>query len=127
MKLYHPRVSTYWWLFQWPYLKFILREVSSIFVAFFVVITLLQLDALRRGPEAWAEFQKWLQTPLLLALNTVSFLFVVLHTVTWFYAAPRAMVVRVRGKRVPELLITGPHYVAWLVLSGVVAWFVLGG
>ena len=127
MKLYHPRVSTYWWLFQRSYLKFILREISSVFVAFFVVIILLQLRALSRGPEAWAEFQKCLQTPLLLTLNTVSFLFLVLHTVTWFYAAPRAMVVRVRGKRVPELLITGPHYVAWLVLSGVVAWFVLGG
>ena len=30
---YHTRVSTYWWLKRWAYLKFILREASSVFVA----------------------------------------------------------------------------------------------
>src|SRR5438132_766531 len=40
---YHPRwyrtrVSTWWWLARWPYLKFILREISSVFVAWFVVV-----------------------------------------------------------------------------------------
>jgi len=127
MKLYRPRVSTYWWLFQRSYLKFILREISSVFVAWTVILILAQLYALSQGPQAWADLQQCLQTPALLAVNAVTFVFVVFHTVTWFYAAPRAMVVRVRGKRIPEFLIAGPHYVAWLVLSAVVAWLILGG
>ena len=127
MKLYRPRVSTYWWLFQRSYLKFILRELSSVPVAFFVVITLLQIRALSAGAQAWAQFQEWLRTPLLLALDAIAFLFVVFHVVTWFNAAPRAMIIRVRGKRVPEILIAAPHYVVLLVASGFVAWLLLGG
>jgi fumarate reductase subunit C len=124
---YRPRVSTYWWLWQWGYLKFILRELSSVLVAYFVVLILLQLRALSHGPEAYAAFQAWLKTPLVIALNGVALLFVLFHTVTWFNLAPRAMAVRLRGKRVPDLLIVGANYVAWLVVSVAVAWLILRG
>ena len=124
---YRPRVSTYWWLWRWPYLKFILRELSSVWVAYFVVLLLLQLRALSHGPEAYAAFQAWLQAPHVIALNVVSLLFVLFHTITWFNLAPRAMVVRVRGKRVPDLLIAASNYAAWLVVSVAVAWLILRG
>ena len=42
---FRKRVSTYWWLEQWAYLKFVLRELSSIFVAGFIVIVLLWIRA----------------------------------------------------------------------------------
>jgi len=124
---FHKRVSTYWWLWQPSYLKFILRELSSVPVAYFVVMLLLQLQALSQGPEAYAEFQEWLNTPWLIAVNVVTFFFVLFHTITWFNLAPRAMVVRVRGKRVPDLLIAASNYAAWLVVSAVVTWLILGG
>jgi fumarate reductase subunit C len=124
---YRPRMSTYWWLWRWTYLKFILRELSSVFVAYFVVLILLQLWALSDGPEAYAAFQAWLKTPGIIVLNVASLLFVLFHTITWFNLAPRAMVVRVRGKRMPDLLIAGSNYVAWLVVSVAVAWLILRG
>jgi fumarate reductase subunit C len=124
---YRARVSTYWWLKQWVYLKFVLRELTSVFVALFVVTTLMQLRAFSRGPQAYENFQKWLQNPFVIALNVVSFLFVLYHSVTWLSLAPRAMAVRIRGKRVPDLLISGANYAAWLVISAVVAWFLLWG
>src|SRR5215472_1696895 len=52
-KGYRVRVSTYWWLGRWAYLKFILREISSVFVAWFIVETLLQISALIDGPAAY--------------------------------------------------------------------------
>jgi succinate dehydrogenase subunit C len=124
---YRPRVSTYWWLWRWAYLKFILRELSSIFIAYFVVLTLLLLRALGHGPEAYTAFQEWLTTPWVIALNTVSLFFVLFHTITWFNLAPRAMVVRVRGQRMPDLFVAGANYVAWLVVSVAVAWWILRG
>ena len=126
-KSYHPPVSTYWWLTRWVYLKFILRESSAVFVAWTVILTLLQIRALARGPADYAEFQNWLRSPLLLALNAVSLLFVVFHAVTWFNLAPKAMVVRVRGKRLPNLAISAPNYAAWAVLSAAIAWILLRG
>ena len=127
---YHPRwyrtrVSTYWWLRKWYYLKFVLRELSSIFIAYFVVITLLQLHRLSLGPETYARFEERMKNPLMIALNAISFLFVLFHTITWFNLAPRAMVVRLGGKRVPDTLIAGSNYVLWLVISAGVAWFIL--
>ena len=129
---YHPRwfrtrVSTYWWLGQRPYFKFVLRELTSIFVAFFVVLTLFEISAVSRGPQAYAEFQDWMKKPLVVALDAVSLAFVLFHSVTWLNLAPRAMALRVRGKRVPEPLITAANYTAWLAISGTVAWILLGG
>jgi fumarate reductase subunit C len=122
---YRERVSVYWWLGQWQYLKFILRELSSVPVAIFVVITLFQLRALLSGPAAYARFEHWLRTPGAIVLNVISFFFVLLHTVTWFNLAPRAIAIRMRGKRLPDLLVAAPNYALWLVVSVVVAWFIL--
>src|SRR5260370_7437638 len=72
---YRKRVSTYWWLQRWEDLRFVLREVSSVFVAFFVVTTLLQLYAFSRGPEASAHFQTALNNPSVIAFNAFPFSF----------------------------------------------------
>jgi len=127
---YHPRwyrrrVSTYWWVGQRQYRKFILRELSSVFVAVFVVITLLQLRALRAGPEAYARFQHRMQGPALMVLCAISLFFVVFHTITWFNLAPRALALRIRGRRLPDFLVAAPNYIIWLVVSAAVTWAVL--
>jgi fumarate reductase subunit C len=63
-----------------------------------------------------------MRSPAFLALNTVALAFVLFHSVTWFNLAPKAMVVRLGGRRVPDALIAGANYAAWLVLSaGVLA------
>jgi fumarate reductase subunit C len=124
---YRPRVSTYWWIWRWAYLKFILRELSSVFVAYFVVLTLFLLRALGRGPEAYARFEERLKAPILIALSALAFFFVLFHALTWFHLAPKAMALRMRGKRVPDFLIVLPNYVAWLGISAVVAWLLLRG
>jgi fumarate reductase subunit C len=122
---YRPRVSVYWWLGQWQYLRFILRELSSVFVGLVVVMTLLQLRALRNGPEAYARFQQHLRSPGVVVVSMLSLIFVLFHTVTWFNLAPRAMAVRMHGKRIPEWWIAAPNYVVWIAASGVVSWLVL--
>ena len=126
-KCYHPRVSSYWWLARWAYLKFILREIISVFVAWIVVLTMLQIRALSRGPAEYSEFRQWLANPLVLALNVISFVFVVFHAVTWFNLAPQAMVVTMRGKRLPGLAIAVSNYGAWAIVSALVAWIILRG
>jgi fumarate reductase subunit C len=122
---YRTRVSTYWWLGRWRYLKFILREVSSVFVAWTVFVILRQVSTLIRGPEAYAHWNAWLRHPLVIVLNVVSFFFLIFHAVTWFNLAPKAMAIRFGGRRLPGVFIAAPNYAAWLVISAVVAWIVL--
>ena len=122
---YRPKVSVYWWMGEWHYLKFILRELSSVFVAIVVIETLLLVRALRNGPDAYAHYVHCMQNPLILLLNVVSFFFVVFHTITWFNLAPSAMPVRLGGKRLPDALVAAPSYGAWIVISAVVSAVVL--
>jgi fumarate reductase subunit C len=124
---FRKRVSTYWWLERWAYLKFVLRELSSIPVAGFIVMVILRIRAVSRGPEAYEAFQSCLRKPVVLTLSVIGLLFVVLHTVTWFSLTPRAMTVRVGGKRLPELFVIAVNYAGWLFASGFIAWILLRG
>jgi fumarate reductase subunit C len=128
---FHPRWhrqrrSTWWWMKRGSYLLFILREMSSLFVAWFVVFFLLLIHALGHGPAYYAEFLDWARSPLVIALNAVSLAFVVLHAITWFNLAPSALAVRFQGKRVPGTWIAASNYAAWAVATAVAAWVILG-
>ena len=119
---YHPRwhrtrVSTYWWLERGSYFLFILRELSSLAVAWFIVYLLALIAAVSRGDVAYQHVLDWSRTPFALFMNFVCFAFVILHAITWFNLAPQAMVVKVAGKRVPGFLIAGSNYGAWVVVS----------
>ena len=124
---YRPRVSMWWWLKRPSSRAFILREVSSVFVGWFVFFFLLLVAAVGRGEAAYQEFMRWSTNPGIVIVNLVSLCFVVFHAVTWFNLAPQAMVVHMRGKRVPGKLIAASNYGAWVVASLLVAWIILGG
>ena len=126
-KWYRRRVSVWWWLESRSYAGFVLRELTSVFVALFALVTLWQVRAVAQGPEAYARFLARLRSPLFLTFHAVALLFVLLHSVTWFNLAPSAMVVRVRGTRVPDWVVVGVNYAAWLVLSAILAVIVLRG
>ena len=129
---YHPRwyrrpMSVWWWLKNRAYARFVVRELTSVFVAFFAMLFLWQLRAVARGPDAYAQFTARLKTPPFLILDAVALLFVLFHTITWFNLTPTAMVVRVKGKRVPDRIVAGSNYVVWVLVSGVVAWIFTRG
>lgn len=127
---YHPRwyrtrVSTYWWMHQWSYFRFVLRELTSLGVAYSCVILLCFVRALSLGPQAYEGLQKRLASPVVIALSLISLLLVLFHTIIWFSLSAHAMAVRVGGKRIPGVLITASNYIAWLVISCVLVWFLM--
>jgi fumarate reductase subunit C len=129
---YHPRwhrtrVSTWWWLKRGSYLAFILRELSSVFIAWFILYLLLFVRAVSEGAESYQEFLAWARSPALLVLNAVSLFFVVFHAATWFRLAPQAMVLHLRGKQVPGRYVAAANYGAWALVSALLAWLLLRG
>ena len=107
---YHPRwlrqhVSTYWWLERRSYFAFILREASCLFVAWVVVYLLMLVRAVTEGVAAYQAFLAWSAQPWVLWLNIVSLVFLVFHAITFFVAAPQALVLHVGGRRVPGWLV----------------------
>lgn len=119
-------VPTLWWLSNASYFFFMMRELSSVFVAWFIVYLLFLVGAVIQGEGAYQAFLEWSARPGIVLLNVVSLVFLVYHAVTFFSAAPQALVVRVGGSRVPGTLIAVSHYAGWLVLSAVVVWILVG-
>ncbi len=125
MTAYHRQVPILWWTERWSYLLFVLRELSSVFVAWFVVYLLLLINAISDGSAAYEEFVERSGHWWVVAINVIALLFVLLHAVTWFGLAPKAMVVKLQGRRVPPRAILAAHYAAWLLLSAITAWVIL--
>jgi fumarate reductase subunit C len=123
-RLYRPRVSTWWWTRKRSYFVFVLRELSSIFIAWFVVYLVLFVYAVGRDEAAYQRFLDWAASPWVVALNVVALLFVLLHTVTWFALTPQAMAVRLDGHRVPDFHIVAGQYTGLVVVSLFVLWLV---
>ncbi|WKG02533.1 fumarate reductase subunit C [Mycolicibacterium sp. HK-90] len=123
MTTYRQPVPLLWWAKRGSYLRYMLRELSCEFVAWSVIYLGLLVWTLATGRYDW--FQDFSTHPLVIVLNLMTLAFLLLHTVTWFGLAPRAMVVHLRGRRVPAGAVLVGHYVAWLVVSAVVAWVVL--
>ena len=123
---HRPRMSVFWWVRRRSYLIFVLRELSSVFVAWTVVFLLLLVHAVSEGGKQYQQFRNLSSNPWMLALNVVTLAFLLFHAITWFNLAPSAMVVRIRGNRVPRSAIAGAHYAGWALLSALVAWLIVG-
>ena len=124
LRLYRPRISTWWWTRKRTYFVFVMRELSSIFIAWFIVFLLLMIRALGRGETAYDDFLDWAASPAVLTFNVIAGAFVVLHTITWFSLTPQAMDLRVRGRRVPAAAVVAAQYAGLLVVSALVWWLV---
>ena len=124
---YHrQRVPLLWWARRRSYATFMLREVSSLFVAVFVVELLFLVRAVTNGPAAYDDFLDTMANPAMILLNVVALAFVLLHAVTFANLTPRAMVVKIRGRRVPSRAILAGVYFGWLVVTAFLAWLVVG-
>ena len=124
-RYYRRRVPLLWWTRRRSYTFFMLRELSSVFVAVFVVELLFLVRAVAHGPSAYQGFLDTMANPAMIVLNVVALAFLLLHAVTFANLTPRAMVVRLRGRRVPPRLILAGVYLGWLVVTAFLTWLVV--
>ena len=124
LRLYRRPVSTWWWTRKRSYFVFVMRELSSVFVAWFVAYLVLFIYAVGRGEAAYQGFLDWAASPWVTALNVVALVFVLLHTVTWFALTPQAMEVRLDGRKVPDFHILAGQYTGLVVVALFVLWLV---
>ena len=106
-----------WWLKKKTFVLFMVRELTCIFVGGYALFLLI-LVANAKDAEA---FSSLLTHPLSIALQLIALPMVLYHSITWFNLTPKVMVVWRGEERVDPLLIAGSNYVAWLIVSIVVA------
>jgi fumarate reductase subunit C len=109
------------WYFRHPrYLRYMSREITSLFVGAYCVLLVCGLGALAGGKESYESFLLALQSPLSIAFHVVAFIAALYHATTWFNATQVAMKIQIGEDFLPGSTITGAHYVVWAVLSVIV-------
>lgn len=119
------RISPTWFLSNRNYLIFMLRELSAVFIACFLVELLMVLGDLLAHPELWGAVTDWFHRPAVVAFNMVALAFSVLHTVTFFQAGAVIMPLSVGGKKVPTMALVAGNLGAWLAFSVVLVWLLV--
>ena len=122
---YQRPMSSTWWLNKRNYLLFMLRELTSVFVAAFLVFYLVQLAHLAQGTESYAAFLEHRASFGWIFFHLLALVAALYHSITWFNLTPKVMVMRRGEERVPPVFIAGSNYVAWLAISVVILWIVL--
>ena len=124
-RVYRPEMPATWWLKSRRYFLFMVRELSSLFIALFVLVFLYELFLLSKGPEAHGLLQESLRRPSAVGLYGLALLFAVYHTVTWFQAASRIQVVRLGSWTMPRWMVVAGALGAWIAISAAVAAYFL--
>jgi len=124
-KLLHRKMPKTWWLKKRAYTIFMLREFSAIFVALVAVGTILQVQAIRGGPDSYDQFAAILQSPAVTVFGIIGLAFALLHAITFFQATGKVFVIRIGENRVPEGLVAAAHYIAFLLVSVAISAIVL--
>ena len=126
MSTYHRPVPNTWWLKRKPYVLFMIRELTSIFVAGYCIFLLVFVYKLTQGADIYGNFIDVLKSPSSVALHLITLAFVLYHTITWFNLTPKILVLYKGEERIPQGLVAGTFYAGWVVVSVIVALFVLG-
>lgn len=124
-KTYRPPMPATWWLRRRRYFLFMMRELSSVFVALFLLLYLYEFFLLSKGPQVYGLFQDSLRSAGFLVFYAVVLVFSLYHTCTWFGVLGKIQVVRLGKWTVPPGLVTASAFGAWIAASLVIGWFFL--
>ena len=119
-KLYYAKLPPTWWLKKPAYLLFMLRELSSVFIAIFLVVFLAQIYQLTKGPAAYAVFVQKLSSPGWILFHIVALLFALLHSVTWFESTAVVMPIKLGEHEVPRKMVFALNIGAWVSISAAI-------
>jgi fumarate reductase subunit C len=125
-KEYARPIPATWFLHNRHLVKFIIRELTSIFVLGFAIFLIVLLYEANRGGEEFRQFyvsvvqSGWIRAFLWLAL-----VFILFHSITSFNAAPTIMAPRWGEDKIDPRIIIGVNYGLWLIVSLIVLIIVL--
>lgn len=110
-----------WWRKNPYYLRYMIREASSVFLAIYTVILLVGLARLAHGEAAYEAWRATLTSFGSIVFHGLALLTVGYHAYTWWKVAPKtAPDIRFAGRPVPELVITAGGWLATLGASALV-------
>jgi succinate dehydrogenase subunit C len=116
-----------WWLDNPYYLRYMLREFSSVLVAVYGLVLLWGAVRLSQGEAAYQGWLEAMKSPWAVLFHVVMVLVFLYHTWSWFDIMPKTLpAIRLGGNRVSDAAITIigllAAVVCCVVLYGVALW-----
>src|SRR2546422_2253927 len=119
-KEYVRPLSSSWYLQRPSWTRFILRELTAVFVGAYAIF-LLVLVYRAHDEQAFSAFYEGLRSPVSLVFHLLVLVMAFYHSITWFNLAPMALPLQRGEERVPPTLISGSLYAAWVIVSVIIA------
>jgi fumarate reductase subunit C len=116
-KTYRRPLSRMWWTKKKSYSLFMGRELTSVFIACYAVILLIQIRAVAAGPEPFNALASLFRSGGMVFLHVVIVLAALLHTVSWFRISGDIF----GGERLSPKAVVAVNYLLWVVVSAVIA------
>lgn len=128
MRKAYVRPMQGWWLKNPFYIRYMIREATSVFAGIYAVVLLAGLLALASGEAAYNNWLAAMTNPLAVLFHLAALAAALYHAYTWFAVAPKVMPLLVIGrKKVSDRSITAMHYLIAIVLYAAmlgIAWSV---
>ena len=116
-----------WWRRDPFFVRYMVREVTSVGVAVYAVVLAVGVACLAQGEAAWNAWLATLRSPGSIALHAVLLVAMIVHAKSWFEIMPKTMpMLFVGARRVAAATITRAGWAAALVASACVlglAWW----
>lgn len=126
-----PRARAYpyrqpftWWMRRRGYLLYIVRELTAVPVAAWMVIFVVEISRLHQGS---AGYQSLFASPLFIAVSVVCLIAALWHSFTFLSLAGLIIRIPVGDRSVPPRMIVGAMFTGFVVLSAVIAGLMIWG
>jgi fumarate reductase subunit C len=107
-----------WWRKDPYFVRYMIRESSSVFLAIYAVVLLVGVLRLAQGEAAYEAWRAALTSPGSIVFHWIALLTVGYHAYTWWKVAPKtAPDVRIAGRPLPQMAITAGGWLATIGAS----------
>lgn len=126
-----PLVRPYprdWFLRTHAYRMFMLREMTSVCIAGYLVYLIWWLNRFSQdGAEGYEALLSFVRHPVSIGMHSIALIAAAWHSITWFNLTPLVMPMRIGDDKVPNAVISiATGFGPWLVLTGFILWATLG-
>jgi len=117
-----------WWTKYRPYLLFMIREFTALFVFLFAMRLLQGLIALSKGEAAWNAWLAGATNSIAMAIGSlIALFFVLFHSITWFQAGAVVTPLRLGKYEVPPSMFVLGNMGLVVFVALVIGYFSIGG
>jgi fumarate reductase subunit C len=117
---YRRPIPDDWWLKKYRYFMYMMRELTALFAALWVIGFLVQLPMMAGYPENMAAYNAWLdyvRSPWWILFSFICLIFVLYHAVTFINLMGTVMTARFGKIRIGGGMVVAPMMLAWLGIT----------